>query len=70
MSRLRLLAARKGYQITVIFDGGLPGGPSRELSGGGVRVIFAPAGQPADPLIIKRIRQMRDRTAWLVVVEA
>ena len=67
VSRLRQFAMRTGHKITVIFDGGLPGGPSVELSGSGVTVIFAPTGHQADPLIIKRIRQMRDRSAWRVV---
>lgn len=64
---LRRYAARTGDRLTVIFDGGLPGGPSRELSGGGVEVIFAPAGRPADSLIIKRVRKVRDRQGTLVV---
>jgi len=67
VGRLRQYAARTGHQITVYFDGGLPGGPSPELSRGGVQVVFASAGRPADPLIIKRIRQVQDRGRWLVV---
>jgi predicted RNA-binding protein with PIN domain len=67
VGRLRRYAARTGNTVTVVFDGGLPGGPSRELSGGGVQVVFAPAGRSADPLIIKRIRKVRDRQAWLIV---
>ncbi len=67
VSRLRGYAARTGHQITVYFDGGLPGGPSPELSSGGVQVVFAPTGRPADPLIIKRIRQVQDRGRWLVI---
>jgi hypothetical protein len=66
-SRLRRYAARTKNKLTVFFDGGLPGGESPELSGGTVHVIFAPAGQIADPLIIKRIRKIRDRKAWTVV---
>lgn len=67
VSRLRQFAMRTHHKITVIFDGGLPGGPSPELSGSGVTVIFAPAGQQADPLIIRRIRQIHDRSAWKVI---
>jgi len=64
---LRQYAARTGRKLTVVFDGGLPGGPSRKLSGGGVRVVFASSGRQADPLIINRIRRIRDLEAWLVV---
>jgi predicted RNA-binding protein with PIN domain len=64
---LRRYAAQTGHRLTVIFDGGLPGGPERELSGGGVEVIFAPSGRSADPLIIKRLRRVRDRQGTLVV---
>lgn len=67
VGRLRRYAARKGYKVTVIFDGGLPGGPSPGLSGGGVEVIFAPAGRSADHLIINRLRRVRDRQGTLVV---
>jgi predicted RNA-binding protein with PIN domain len=67
VSRLRQYTARTGHQVTVYFDGGLPGGPSPELSSRGVQVIFASAGRPADPLIIRRIRQVQDRGQWLVV---
>lgn len=67
VSRLRRFAARTGNKLTVLFDGGLPGGASPELSGASVQVIFAPAGQIADPLIINRIRGIRDRDAWMVV---
>lgn len=67
VTRLRRYAARTGHRLTVIFDAGLPGGPSGELSGGKVQVVFAPTGRQADPLIIGRIRQVRDRSAWLVI---
>jgi len=67
VGRLREYAARTRHQVTVYFDGGLPGGPSPELSSRAVRVVFASAGRPADPLIIQRIRQVRDPGGWLVV---
>ncbi len=65
--RLREYAARTGNQVIVFFDGGLPGGPAPELSSRSVQVVFAPAGRPADPLIIRRIRQAQDPGRWLVV---
>ena len=67
VGRLRRYVARTGHKLTVIFDGGLPAGLSRELSGGGVQVIFAPAGRPADLLIINRIRRVQDRQGCLVI---
>ena len=51
--------------ITVIFDRGIVGGASRELSGGGVEVIFARNPQEADDWIRRRIHR---RPQGLVVV--
>ncbi len=49
---LRRYRSRVGSDITVIFDSGIPGGRARDLSGGGVHVIFAHATkQRADDLI-------------------
>ncbi len=67
VARLRAYAARTGHQVTVIFDGGAPGYPAAGLTGGRVTVRFAPPGRPADALIVRRIRQIRDRSGWLVV---
>ena len=65
VSRLRVW--RSGYRgnITVVFDRGIVGGSSRELSGAGVDVIFARDPQEADDLIRRRIHK---RQAGLVVV--
>ncbi len=63
---LRRYAARTRKRLTVIFDHGLPGGPSK-LSGGGVRVVFASTGTNADALIRRRLRRHR-RPAELTVV--
>lgn len=58
---VRLLRRYRSHgrkRITVFFDAGVPGGLSRELSGGGVKVIFASAGQrSADDLIAARLRR-------------
>ena len=59
VARLRAYCARTGKRITVVFDRGLPGGRS-ELSGGGVKVIFASAGRTADGILCERIRRARD----------
>jgi len=57
VERLRRYQARTGKPLTVFFDGGLPGGLSRDLSTRKVEVVFAPAGQPADALIVSRVRR-------------
>ncbi len=67
VERLRRYRARTGRQITVFFDAGLPGGPDRDLSTAGVQVIFAPQGQTADEMIIRRLRQTRNPQGMVVV---
>ena len=66
-ARLRTYSARTGKRITVVFDRGLPGGRSRELSGGGVEVVFAASGHTADGILRERIRQARDPRGLTVV---
>jgi predicted RNA-binding protein with PIN domain len=65
VARLRVWKSRYKGKITVIFDRGIPGGKSRNLSGGGVTAIFAASPQEADDLIRRRIR---GRAHGLVVV--
>lgn len=67
VERLRRYQARTGKRLTVMFDGGLPGGPERGLSTSKVGVVFAPAGQPADGLIVNRVRRSRDPHGLTVV---
>ncbi len=67
VARLRTFAARTGRCLTVVFDQGLPGGRSRELSGGGVEVVFAPTGRSADGILRERIRRARDPRGLIVV---
>lgn len=64
---LRQVMARKNDRCTVFFDAGLPGGPSRELSSGRVKVVFAHGGTDADAMIMARIRQAPDPGAVTVV---
>jgi predicted RNA-binding protein with PIN domain len=66
-ARLRTYSARTGRRITVVFDQGLPGGHSRELSGGGVEVVFAASGHTADGILCERIRRARDPRGLTVV---
>ena len=65
--RLRAYSARTRKRVTVVFDRGLPGGRSRELSGAGVEVIFAAAGHTADGILRERIRRARDPRGLTVV---
>ena len=65
VSRLRVWRSSYKGTVTVIFDRGIVGGASRELSGGGVEVIFARNPQEADDLIRRRIHR---RPQGLVVV--
>lgn len=67
VARLRTYAARTGRRVTVVFDQGLPGGRSRELSGGGVEVVFASPGRSADGILRERIRRARDPRGLIVV---
>jgi predicted RNA-binding protein with PIN domain len=65
--RLRSYCARTRKQATVVFDHGLPGGPSWALSGGGVRAVFASAGRGADRILRERIRSAPDPRGLTVV---
>jgi len=62
VSRLRQFAARKRQKITVVFDHGIPGGWSRDLSTGPVKVIFAGSHTNADRVILERIREAKTPT--------
>lgn len=65
--RLRTYCARTGKRATVVFDHGLPGGRSYELSGGGVDVVFASTGRSADGILRERLRRARDPRGLTVV---
>ncbi len=67
VNKLRSYAARKGKKLTVIFDGGLPGGKSI-ASNDKVTVIFAAyEHSSADKLIAARIKRLRDPQGWTLV---
>ena len=57
VQRLRVWRSNYRGDVTVVFDRGIVGGASRELSGGGVEVIFARDPQEADDLIKRRIQK-------------
>ncbi|MFP4393619.1 MAG: NYN domain-containing protein, partial [Anaerolineales bacterium] len=68
LMRLRLWAWREDRQAVVVFDGGIPGGPSRELSRGGLEVVFAARGYTnADSIIRERLQRLPDPGNWTVV---
>lgn len=67
VERLKGLMARKRRRCTVVFDGGLPGGLSRDLSSYSVRVVFAHGGTTADAIILERIREASDPGSLIVV---
>jgi len=65
--KLRQFAARKKRKITVVFDHGIPGGWSRDLSTGPVKVVFAGSHSNADRVILERLREAaRPRDIQLV----
>ncbi len=65
--RLRAYNARTGKKVTVVFDHGVPGGWSRELSTGPVKVVFAGSHTNADRVLIERIRSAKNPPALTVV---
>lgn len=67
VERLKKYMARHGKRCTVVFDAGLPGGPSRDLSTASVRVIFAHGGTSADAIIHERIREIKDPGGWTII---
>lgn len=67
VERLKGAMARRRQRCTVVFDGGLPGGPSRDLSSYSVQVVFAHGGTTADAIILERIRETRDRGSLTIV---
>lgn len=66
--RLRSWAAqRKKRRVTVIFDGGMPGGKDVKLSTPSVKVVFAQEGRTADALLITRIYKAKNAPEFTVV---
>lgn len=67
VERLKAYMGRKRKRCIVVFDGGLPGGRSRDLSTASVDVRFAHGGTNADAIIMERIRSTRDSGSLIVV---
>lgn len=65
---LRARQPRLRQAIVVVFDSGIPGGWSRELSGGGVTVVFASQQRNrADQVIFERVKRALVRAEITVV---
>jgi len=65
---IRSYCMRSRSKATVIFDNGLPGGVSKQLSNSNVTVIFAPPGVQADSLLMRRARDVLKSPEPLVMV--
>ncbi len=60
VEKLKAYCGRLGKKAVVVFDHGLPGGQSHDLSTGQIKVIFAAAHHTtADRIILERLRKAR-----------
>ena len=59
--------ARRKREVTVVFDGGLPGGYEQRLSTSRIQVVFAPEGQTADSLLISRVKKVPNPPEYTLV---
>lgn len=59
--------ARSKREVTVIFDGGLPGGYRQRLSTSRINVVFASEGRTADSLLIRRIKKIPNPPEYTLV---
>jgi predicted RNA-binding protein with PIN domain len=66
--KLRSFTARTGKKVTVVFDGGLPGGVSDRLSNSNVIVRFAAADHMnADQVLVRLIRKVKNPGGYCLV---
>ncbi len=66
--KLRGFVARTGHQVTVVFDGGIPGGFARHMSSTKVRVLFASAKRmTADQVLLSLMREVKKISAYTLV---
>jgi predicted RNA-binding protein with PIN domain len=61
------VAGGRKRRVTVIFDGGLPGGRSRFHSSDKLDVIFSSEGRTADALLIRRIQKAKNPAEYTLV---
>ena len=64
---LRRFRARTGHRLTVIFDAGQTYQPAEKKKQGGLTIQFAPHGQTADRIIMRRLRKVKNPQAVGVV---
>ena len=66
--KLRSFAARTGKKVTVVFDGGIPGGVSKTLSTSRVTAKFAAAEHmTADQVLVRMIRKVKNPRDYCLV---
>ncbi|MDT8306940.1 MAG: NYN domain-containing protein [Anaerolineae bacterium] len=66
--RLRTwVAANMKRRVTVYFDGGLPGGREPHLSAARLEVVFASGGRPADDMLIRHIRRVKNPPEYTLI---
>ena len=66
--KLRGFSIRTGKRVTVVFDGGIPGGVSQSLSTGRVTVHFAAAERSsADHILLGIINKVKNVRDYIVV---
>lgn len=63
----RWASTGRNRRVTVIFDGGLPGGKSLRFSNNRVNVVFASTGRTADSLLINRIQKVKNPPEYTLV---
>jgi predicted RNA-binding protein with PIN domain len=61
------IAGGRKRKVTVIFDGGLPGGTWRYMSRGRLKALFATEGQSADAMLINRVQHAKNPSAHTLV---
>jgi predicted RNA-binding protein with PIN domain len=66
VQKLNGWTSRTRNSVWVVFDRGIPGGPSR-MTSGRVKVHFAPFETSADSVIRKRIPSLKPVREWTVV---
>ena len=64
---LRRYRARTGHTLIVIFDAGQGYHPAKTHRRGGITIQFVSPGQTADQILIRRIRQVKNPQAVIVV---
>jgi predicted RNA-binding protein with PIN domain len=61
------VAESKQREVTLFFDGGVPGGHVNRLSSRHLKVIFAPSGQTADSLIMRHLKTLKNPGGYTLV---